>query len=107
MEKEIKIKRDIELQRNLFYQDIYDFIEQGYTFLDQLNYKWFVDNVIQENKECFILGYTYYYFENEFSNKVVFHCSYITNKSCFGIHSFEIIKQKNWFKLPKLEKGKD
>lgn len=107
MEKEIKIKRDIEIQRKLLYYDISELTDQGYTFLNNLDYQWFVDNIVQENKECSILGHKYQYFENECSNKMVFHCSYITNKSCFIIHSFELIKQKNWFRLPKLEKGKD
>ena len=102
MEKEFKIKRDIERTRKSFY----DFLnlwmcEDRFAFMYSTDYQWFVENVVKKGEPIF--NFDYHFVDDEQKSTLIVYFSYL-EKNQLHIHNFMLIKLKNEFVFPKFEK---
>lgn len=104
MEKEFKIKRDVELNRKCLYDCIKAYANEGYIFTNKSDYDWFIKNVAQPNEIVSILDYEYDEYEDEFVYKIIIHFVYVVDNS-LQMSCFCLTKQNKNFKLAEFQKG--
>lgn len=106
MKKEIAIKCDAEQQRILIYRFVKAYFDEGYTFTNRFDYEWFVEYVVNQDKEISILGYSYFTYDDYCMDKLIITIVYVHNYE-LHLHYIDLINQNDGFKLPTFKKGEN
>lgn len=103
MEKEIKIKVDLEENRKRMYNLVSKWmINEGYSIKDY-DYEWFVDNVVNKGED--ILAIDYWFSEDEYNSIISVCYTYRRDDNVMHMSKVELLRQKQNFKLPEFKKG--